>query len=108
MCLAIMEPVRQLICEGDWRKSTNYFGLKCANTFREYSRSLTVVCASYNQSLQSSAFLTPGSGSEIRDMFFADYGSPTHISERLVTNVWVKNTLILCQFAQIFSAPVQK
>ncbi len=36
LCLAIMVPgARQLICEGKWRKSANYFDLKCANTFRE-------------------------------------------------------------------------
>ncbi len=44
MCLAIMAPVRQLICVNEWRKSTNYFGLKYANTYNnKISRSLTVV-----------------------------------------------------------------
>ncbi len=39
MCLAIMAPVRQLICVKEWRKSTNTLGLKCANIFRGYNQS---------------------------------------------------------------------
>jgi hypothetical protein len=41
----------------------------------------------------SGAFLTPGSG--IRNRFFSDPGSQTHIFERLVTLFWVKSSLIL-------------
>ncbi len=39
----------------------------------------------------------------IRDMFFLDPRSPTHISESLVTIFKVKNTLTFWQLAQIFS-----
>ncbi len=35
MYLAFMAPVSSLICVKEWRKSTNTFGLKCANVFRE-------------------------------------------------------------------------
>ncbi len=41
----------------------------------------------------SGAFLTPGSG--IRDRFFPDPGSQTHIFESLVTIFLVKSPIIL-------------
>jgi hypothetical protein len=49
----------------------------------------------------SGAFLTPGSGIRclfdpwIRDRFFPDPGSQTHIFESLVTIFWVKSSIIL-------------
>jgi hypothetical protein len=36
-----------------------------------------------------------------------DPGSSTHISDSLVKNFWVKNTVSLCQWDQIFFGPVQ-
>ncbi len=41
----------------------------------------------------SGAFLTPGSG--IRNRFFSDPGSQTHIFESLLTIFWVKSSIIL-------------
>jgi|LakMenEpi03Aug12_release.lakeMendotaPanAssembly.Ray.scaffolds.fasta_scaffold1521903_1 hypothetical protein len=41
----------------------------------------------------SGAFLTPGSG--IRNRFFQDPGSQTHIFESLVKTFWVKTSIIL-------------
>ncbi len=41
----------------------------------------------------SGAFLTPGSG--IRNRFFPDPGSQTHIFESLMTIFWVKSSIIL-------------
>ncbi len=59
MCLAIMAPVRQFICVKEWRKSTNTFGLKCANVLEnKISCSLTVGCASYYQSPQYRVYLS--------------------------------------------------
>ncbi len=43
----------------------------------------------------SGVFLTPGPGSEIRNRFFPDPGSQTHIFEWLVTNFWVKSSIML-------------
>ncbi len=40
----------------------------------------------------SGAFLTPGSG--IRNKFFSDPGSQSHIFESLVTIFWVKSSII--------------
>jgi hypothetical protein len=40
----------------------------------------------------SGAFLTPGS--RIRNRFFPDPGSQTHIFESLVTIFWVKSSII--------------
>ncbi len=50
--------------------------------------------------LGSGAFLTPGS--RIRNRFFPDLGSQTHIFESSVTIVWVINSIILQKLAQIF------
>jgi hypothetical protein len=46
----------------------------------------------------------------IRDNFFPDPGSPTHISESLVTifGVKLKNTSNLFQLANIYSVSVHK
>ncbi len=61
----------------------------------------------------SGAFLTPGpeSGHRFGISFsrfrISDPGSPTHISESLVTIFWVKKTLILSKLATFF-VPVQK
>jgi hypothetical protein len=41
----------------------------------------------------SGAFLPPGS--VISFFRFPDLGSPTHISESLVTNIWVKSTILV-------------
>jgi hypothetical protein len=48
----------------------------------------------------SGAFLTPGSG--IRNRFFPDPGSQTHIFEGLVTIFWVKTSIILGKLGQFF------
>ncbi len=48
----------------------------------------------------SGAFFTPGSG--IRNRFFPDPGSQTHIFESLVTIFWVKSSIILWKLAKIF------
>jgi hypothetical protein len=45
-------------------------------------------------------FLIPGTG--VRDMFFTDPGSSTHISERLETILWIECTIFLCQFDKFF------
>ncbi len=42
------------------------------------------------------------SGSGIRNRFFPDPGSQTHIFESLVSFLWVKYTIVLCKLAQIF------
>ncbi len=45
----------------------------------------------------------PGSGGfGIRNRFFPDPGSQTHILESLVTIFWVKSSVILRKLAQIF------
>ncbi len=48
----------------------------------------------------SGAFLTPGSG--IRNRFFPDPVSQSHIFESLVTIFWVKSSILLWKLAQIF------
>jgi hypothetical protein len=53
----------------------------------------------------SGAFLTPGSG--IRNRFFPDPGSQTHIFEDLVTIFWVKSLIILGKLGKIFSSAYQ-
>ncbi len=47
----------------------------------------------------SGAFLTPGSG--IRNRFFPDPGSQTHMFESLVTIFWVKNYTISSVFQNL-------
>ncbi len=54
----------------------------------------------------SGAFLTPGSG--IRNRFFPDPGSQTHIFEGLVTIFWVKTSIILGKLGQIFFFSISK
>jgi hypothetical protein len=59
------------------------------------SRSASIITSSVADP-GSGAFLTPGSG--IRNRFFPDPGSQTHIFESLVTIFWVKSSIILVQF----------
>jgi hypothetical protein len=54
----------------------------------------------------SGAFITPGSG--IRNSFFPDLGSQSHIFESLLTIFWVKSYLILWKLAQIISFSMSK
>ncbi len=54
----------------------------------------------------SGAFLTPGSG--IRNRFFPDPGSQTHIFQGLVTIFWVKTSIILGKLGHIFFFSISK
>jgi hypothetical protein len=56
----------------------------------------------------SGAFLTPGSGSGIRNRFFPDPGSQTHIFESLETNYWVKSSIFFASSPKFFSSAFQK
>ncbi len=53
--------------------------------------------------MRSVADLDPGSG----DFFTLDPGSQTHIFDSLMTNVWVKSTIILSVLAKKISLLVQ-
>jgi hypothetical protein len=55
---------------------------------------------------ESGAFLTPGSG--IRNRFFPDPGSLTHIFESVVTIFWVKSSKKFFKLAKFFSSAVKK
>ncbi len=57
------------------------------------SKSYAKFCSVADPDPGSRAFLTPGSG--IRNRFFPDPGSQTHIFESLVTIFWVKSSIIL-------------
>ncbi len=50
----------------------------------------------------SGAFLNPGPGSGILNRFFPDPGSQTHIFESLVTNFWVKSSIIFEKWPKKF------
>jgi hypothetical protein len=54
----------------------------------------------------SGAFLTPGTG--IRDRFFPDPGSLTHILESFVTIFWVKSSIIFFKLAKFFFFNIYK
>ncbi len=55
------------------------------------------------------AFLTPGPGSGIGFFRISDPGSKTHIIESLVTNFWIKSSLILWNnWPKFFSSAFKK
>jgi hypothetical protein len=57
------------------------------------AKSSYIVCSVADPEPGSDAFLTPGSG--IRNRFFPDPGSQTHIFESLVTIFWVENSITI-------------
>ncbi len=59
-----------------------------------------VPCSVADPDPGSGAFLPPGLGSGIRNRFFTDPGSQTHIFDRLMTIFWVESSIILCKLAQ--------
>ncbi len=71
-----------LLCAIFSKSSKNSVGKKCFD----------MIISVADPDPGSGAFLTPGSG--IRNRFFPDPGSQTHIFENLLTIFWVESSII--------------